>query len=508
MPYYISDENPDCAGWAVEKEDGEVIGCHRSRADAIEQMVAVSLAEEIEPGGEREKASGKRRRARRRADVKLAPEDLVPPKGAQEEARRGLAWRREHGRGGTPIGVARARDISNGRSLSVSTVKRMRSYFARHEVDQAGEGWSPGEPGYPSAGRIAWALWGGSDGRRWADSIVRRLEAEDEKAGTPGTGRTEVSTMNTKRINAAASFSVKEAPGQGGAGTVEAVVSVFSNTDLMGEKVMPGAFRESLERYKKSGRSIPFVWNHQFDDADSFLGKIVEAKETSEGLVVKAELFSSPKAQHVRQLLASGVVSEFSFAYDVEDSREGKDGTVELTRLHIYEAGPTLRGANDRTRLIGVRSLGDTPAKAGRVLSAKNEDRLRRAAELLEEVLSTLNTGSTEQAPEQPAKAAPGELEEGSWVTWGEDEIGTVAHVMTEGTLGAEGDPMSLEASEDDPLALVRLYEEAEDGSYEPTDTFAGFRFSDLTAVEAPQVKALDGDVAVALLDLEALSGE
>ncbi len=55
MPYFISDSNPDCNGWAVEKEDGEVIGCHTTKAAAIGQMVAVSIAEDIEPGGERAK---------------------------------------------------------------------------------------------------------------------------------------------------------------------------------------------------------------------------------------------------------------------------------------------------------------------------------------------------------------------------------------------------------------------------------------------------------------------
>ncbi len=53
MPYYISDKNPDCSGWAVEKEDGEVIGCHTTKQGAIDQMVAVSIAEDMEPGGER-----------------------------------------------------------------------------------------------------------------------------------------------------------------------------------------------------------------------------------------------------------------------------------------------------------------------------------------------------------------------------------------------------------------------------------------------------------------------
>jgi HK97 family phage prohead protease len=94
----------------------------------------------------------------------------------QEEAQRGLDWRAEFGRGGTAIGVARARDIVNGRALSLETVKRMRSYFARHEVDKAGQGWSPDEDGYPSAGRIAWALWGGDPARTWADGIVAALD--------------------------------------------------------------------------------------------------------------------------------------------------------------------------------------------------------------------------------------------------------------------------------------------------------------------------------------------
>jgi hypothetical protein len=52
MPYFISDQNPDCAGWAVQKDDGSVIGCHSTKEAAIDQMVAVSISEGIEPGGE------------------------------------------------------------------------------------------------------------------------------------------------------------------------------------------------------------------------------------------------------------------------------------------------------------------------------------------------------------------------------------------------------------------------------------------------------------------------
>lgn len=53
MPYYITDQAESCSGWAVTKDDGEVIGCHTTKQDAIDQMVAVSIAEDMEPGGER-----------------------------------------------------------------------------------------------------------------------------------------------------------------------------------------------------------------------------------------------------------------------------------------------------------------------------------------------------------------------------------------------------------------------------------------------------------------------
>lgn len=102
-----------------------------------------------------------------------------PTAGMKSEAEKGLEWRREHGRGGTAVGIARARDIVNGKELSESTVKRMFSFFSRHEVDKQAEGFSPGEDGYPSNGRIAWALWGGDAGFSWSRGIVERLKKEE-----------------------------------------------------------------------------------------------------------------------------------------------------------------------------------------------------------------------------------------------------------------------------------------------------------------------------------------
>ena len=97
------------------------------------------------------------------------------------EAKRGLAWRKEFGRGGTDVGISRARDISNKKTLSADTVKRMASFFARHEVDKKAQGYRPGEKGYPSNGRIAWALWGGDPGKSWAEKKKKQLAALSEK---------------------------------------------------------------------------------------------------------------------------------------------------------------------------------------------------------------------------------------------------------------------------------------------------------------------------------------
>ena len=102
-----------------------------------------------------------------------------PSDGMVAEAKKGLEWRTKYNRGGTNVGVARARDISNRKNLPDETVKRMHSYFSRHEVDKKGQGFQPGEEGFPSAGRIAWALWGGDAGQTWAAAKAGRIAAKE-----------------------------------------------------------------------------------------------------------------------------------------------------------------------------------------------------------------------------------------------------------------------------------------------------------------------------------------
>jgi len=107
--------------------------------------------------------------------------DFTIPKGAKEEAKRGLAWRKEHGRGGTSVGLSSARYIINNTTVSPQKARHIAKYFPRHEIDKRADGYSPGEDGYPSNGRIAWALWGGNAGRDWSNKLVRAMNRRDEQ---------------------------------------------------------------------------------------------------------------------------------------------------------------------------------------------------------------------------------------------------------------------------------------------------------------------------------------
>lgn len=111
-----------------------------------------------------------------------ATDGHVPPAGVRAAAQRGLDLRSEFGRGGTAVGIARARDLSNGKRISDSTIKRMNSFFARHAVDKR-PGWS--DPANPTNGYIAHMLWGGDAGKAWARKISRQLEASTVKSSVP-----------------------------------------------------------------------------------------------------------------------------------------------------------------------------------------------------------------------------------------------------------------------------------------------------------------------------------
>lgn len=157
--------------------------------------------------------------------------------------------------------------------------------------------------------------------------------------------------MKTKTYQA----QVKAADGDDG--TFEALVSIFGNVDHAGDRVVKGAFTKSLQRWEESGDPIPVVFSHRWDDLDAHIGKVLEAEERDEGLWVKAQLdiADDPSAAKVHRLLKDRRIREFSFAYDVLDEK-AQNGANELLELDVIEVGPTLKGMNPETVLIGAKN--------------------------------------------------------------------------------------------------------------------------------------------------------
>jgi len=127
-----------------------------------------------------------RLRHHRSSRTNLTPmPDLTPTEGMREEAQLYREWKAEGRRGGTAVAARRAGQILSGEPLSEGTVITMAAWFARHEVDKRGEGFRPGEDGYPSPGRVAWAAWGGDPGQRWASEKADMIKADRSAAGMP-----------------------------------------------------------------------------------------------------------------------------------------------------------------------------------------------------------------------------------------------------------------------------------------------------------------------------------
>ncbi len=104
----------------------------------------------------------------------MAKEGYKPTSGMQSAARRAIKLK-EQGKAkgaGTAVGWTRAGQLARGETLSLSTVKRMYSYFSRHEVDKKGKDWDNAES--PSNGKIMWLAWGGDAGFSWSRKIVER----------------------------------------------------------------------------------------------------------------------------------------------------------------------------------------------------------------------------------------------------------------------------------------------------------------------------------------------
>lgn len=172
--------------------------------------------------------------------------------------------------------------------------------------------------------------------------------------------------------------------------------------DAYGDVVAKGAFLDDIETWKASGNVLPGLYGHRMDDPDFFVAAALDMGEDEHGWWVKGEFdLESPKGGHVYRLVKGRRLSQLSFAYDVLDEGKvkldnGQDAN-ELRKLKVYEFSFVPVGANQDTSVVAVKGIVDQ-LKAGRTLSAKNEQSLREARDAIDSVLSSLGDDDTKAA--------------------------------------------------------------------------------------------------------------
>jgi HK97 family phage prohead protease len=259
-------------------------------------------------------------------------------------------------------------------------------------------------------------------------------------------------------------------------GVFEAYVSIFGNVDYHGDRILPGAFESSIERWKSSGDPVPVIFSHQWDDLDAHIGSVIDLEEhlpgderlpesirENGGLWTRFELeLDEDFASRVAKKLTKRTIREFSFAYDVLDEQRGSDGANELVELEILEVGPTLKGANPATVLL-AKALGDD-------LDGLSEDevldRLAKAVADRSEAKARVSVtfeGSIEEELEELYSAAVG------WATDLDVGTGGFYFLHSEATYPAELRSIVLVEGWEDPVGEGIFYEltfeRAEDGS-------------------------------------------
>jgi HK97 family phage prohead protease len=308
MPYFIS-ENTDCPDWAVVKEDGSVVSCQDSKQSAIDQMVALSLAEELEPGGE----------------LRDLPDNYRP---------------------------ALAEDVPEGRACGNCL------FFNEDRINEAGDkAWCERWDDFVDGGSYcnAWEPDDSNDDddaddrepigrmRALADNLIARINNEESmtkdnkwldvaraialKIDGPQAKQPEVRTNSVE-------FEVR-AEGDGMSFTGYASVFNSPSEDLGGfiEYVAPGAFRRSLQ----SRNEVKLLWNHDAGEPlASLRGGTMQLVEDDRGLKVTAQLPNTTRGRDVAELLRTKVIDSMSFGFNViKDSwsADGKTRTLESVRL-------------------------------------------------------------------------------------------------------------------------------------------------------------------------------
>ena len=191
------------------------------------------------------------------------------------------------------------------------------------------------------------------------------------------------------------------------AGTISGYFSTYDRIpDSYGDIIAPGAFTDTIKAREESGHPFPLCWNH---DLNQIIGKVESIEDTEKGPLMTASFFDTPLAQEKREIVKSGVVYQFSFAYDALDWKETtlEDGRKanELLKIDLYEVSIVPIPANQNAVM--------TEVKAGRRNSKKDEDAIKQAIALLQGVLDADDPDDGEDeakangAPEEPEQSNP-----------------------------------------------------------------------------------------------------
>lgn len=293
--------------------------------------------------------------------AEIDPNGYEPTAEMKAEAEQALEWRREFGRGGTLVGVARARDIASGRRLPYDTVGRMSSYFARHEVDKEAEGFNRGEDGYPSAGRIAWGLWGGDSGKTWASRIIQEVAAEDAARSVEvdmgiefRTARVELRAVDTTGMEFEGYAALYDSPSADG---------------TTPEVVKDTAFNRSIAAVDRGEWDVRAYQDH---DPKLLLGTTksgtLSLKSDGKGLLAKIKL--NPEISFHRDLAAivksmgSSLGMSFGF-WNTNANRVNDDGIRELRDVKLVEVSALTGLAPYYPGTISLVSVRGLAQKAG-----------------------------------------------------------------------------------------------------------------------------------------------
>ncbi len=139
------------------------------------------------------------------------------------------------------------------------------------------------------------------------------------------------------------------------AGVIEGYGGIFGNIDRGGDKIVPGAFAESLAKAEKAGRTIKMLWNH---DPHQPIGVWDEMAEDGRGLKVKGRIVPEvARASEVLALIKAGAVGGLSIGYrSLKDRMEGEVRILE--KVDVWEISPVTFPMNERARIISAKAEG------------------------------------------------------------------------------------------------------------------------------------------------------